>query len=594
MGIKKRLCISAICMTALLTAGLLGACAGKDAVNDRSGEGTATEGDEETSLSSQTTDGSQSDIDIEGLEGEWVLVYTLYHSEYGGGEQYDSCTMATDEYASDSKMIISRKEGKYFADYKYNLYESNCLICGNELNYSKEAAYEDCENQDWSLTFSDPFGEDGVPDLRFTMTDKDTLIAAREYRDEYDDTSYYSVSRDVYIRSNDPRLKDEENLRYFDTVEVSNAVELLNNLQNNRKIILNEGTYDFSKVDDYKMNNEHVSKEWGRFIISDVYNLCIEAADGAEVMLSVDDPYSPVIDFDGCGNITVRGVTAGHNVEPGYCSGSVFEFDNCYGTKVDKCNLFGSGTYGISAMNSNNMTVTDTDIYECTYGLIDLNGVYSAEFKNCTLRDSSDLSMINLYSSSGITFDDCIFKNNRINPEYSTCYFVDMAEYSDVTFNRCTFEGNQYNIFANSKVKMNKCTVSDNGDMSNVEADMEEAASELRQKYKEACEEQKQIDLKLEAGNMDQATMNQTAYEEYNLWDILLNDIWAYLKETLDVETMDDLTAREKEWVKDKEAQAKEAGAEMEGGSAQPMLEYGKAASLTRERVEYLLDNYVY
>lgn len=578
----------------LIAACMLTACAGKSATDSGSGDNTNNESGQTDASSSQSADGSASVADIEGFEGEWIFVYTLFHSEYGGGENYDSCTMASDEYAPVSKMIISKKDGKYFADYKYNVYESNYLLCGNELVYSNEAAYPDCENKDWNFTFTDPFGEEDIPDLHLTMTDKDTLIAVREYRDEYEDSSYYSVSRDVYLRSTDLRLEDEENLRYFDTVKVSNAVDLLNNLENNRKIILEAGTYDFSKVDDYKMTNEHVSKEWGKYIISDVYNLCIESADGAEVMLSVDDPYSPVVDFDTCGNITVRGVTAGHNVEPGYCSGSVFEFDNCYGTKVEKCNLFGSGTYGISATNCNNIEVTDTDIYECTYGLIDFNGVYFAEFKNCTLRDSSDMSMICLYSSSSITFDDCEFKNNRIDPDYSTCYFVELAEYSDITFNNCTFKDNQYNVFANSKVKMNRCTVSDNGDMSNVESDMEEAASELRQRYKEACDTQKQIDLKFEAGNMDQATMNQTAYEEYNLWDTLINDIWAYLKNTLDEDMMEELTADQKVWIQQKEDSAKVAGADFEGGSMQPMVEYGDAAKSTRERVEYLLDNYVY
>jgi uncharacterized protein YecT (DUF1311 family) len=93
---------------------------------------------------------------------------------------------------------------------------------------------------------------------------------------------------------------------------------------------------------------------------------------------------------------------------------------------------------------------------------------------------------------------------------------------------------------------------------------------------------------------MDQATMNQTAYEEYNLWDTLINDIWAYLKNTLDEDMMEELTADQKVWIQQKEDSAKAAGADFEGGSMQPMVEYGDAAKSTRERVEYLLDNYVY
>ncbi len=577
-----------------LLAGMLTACGtAKNAVDvDEPDEKTEESANEENE---EKTESAKADQDLPGLEGDWVLVYSLYHSDYSDGESYDSCVMATDEYSPDSSIRISVKDGKYTADYKFSGYESDYRYYGVELKYLEEPAYEDCDNDKWCLQFSDPFGDTEL-DKRFTMTDEKTLICAVEYQydDEGGEYSYRSVNTDVYIKSTDPRLENEEELRYFDTVEVSDATELLNSIQNNRKIILKDGTYDLTSVDDSDMLNKHVNMEWGAYKISDIYNLCIEAAEGADVLVCVDDAYAPVMSFAGCGNITVRDLTVGHTVEPGYCMGSVLKYEYTGGINVDKCRLYGCGTYGIEASGCNNIKVTDTDIYECTYGLLSFSDVSTAVFKDCTLRDSSDMSMIDLYSSYDVAFDNCEFKNNRIDPEYKdVCYFVELSEYSDVTFNRCTFENNQYNVFANNKVKMNHCTISDNGDMSNVETEAETDVSELRRKYKDACDVQDQIDLKFQASNIDQVTMNQLAYEEYELWDTLLNDIWDYMKETLDVETMAKLTEQEKAWVQDKEQQAKEAGAEMEGGSMQPMLEYGKAASLTRERVEYLMERYV-
>ena len=84
--------------------------------------------------------------------------------------------------------------------------------------------------------------------------------------------------------------------------------------------------------------------------------------------------------------------------------------------------------------------------------------------------------------------------------------------------------------------------------------------------------------------------LNEASAEEYELWDDELNQIWARLKETLDEDTMKKLTEEERQWVAEKEAAIKEAGAECEGGSMQPMLENLKGAELTRERVYELAD----
>ena len=578
----------------ILTAGLLTAC-GKGSATEDVKESEDTEVEGEQSEDKDNLSGDAAKLAATGVDGEWVMIYSLYHSDYGNGEEYDSCTMATDDYAPTSKIKIYEKDGKYIADYKYNGYESVTKYYGNEIKYVQEPAYEECEDSDWCFTFEEPFDdeEDTGEVKRFTLKDKDTLIAASEYRDSGEDYTYYAVYQDVYIRSDDPRLDNEEDLRYFDTVTVSNAEELLNSLQDNRKIILKAGTYDLSKVEDWKMNNERVNLDWGAYKISSVYNVCLEAEDGADVLICVDDAYSPVMTFYGCGNVTLRGITAGHNVEPGYCSGSVIQLEQTYGLDIDKCKLYGCGTYGVSASSCDKINVTDSEIYECTYGLVDLNSCYGVNFSNCILRDSKDMSMINLYSSSDISFNDCTFKNNFVDSQYWQCYFVELSEYSDVTFNKCSFENNQYEVFANSKVKMNNCRVSDNGDMSNVETEADADSSELRRRYNEACDTQKQIDLKFEAGNMDQATMNQTAYEEYSLWDTLLNDIWAYMETSIDEYDMEAIREDELDWIKEKEEAVTAAGAEFEGGSMQPMAESRKAAPITRERVEYLLDNYV-
>ena len=575
----------------------------EDQIETRDEEDDGEEDDDTKDADTKKPDGGDvKSSKADAMEGEWYMVYSLYHSEYGTeDESYDSCTMSDDPYSQTSKMKVTKKDGKLIADYVMNGFESDHRFYGNELKYLNEAAYEGCENTEWCVTFTDPF-EDTTDEYdpmnkKFTMTDDSTLIGTTVYTygNKGDDDYYYSVNIDVYFKIGDPRLADMESIRYFDTVTVSNAEDLLNNIGNNRKILLEAGTYDFSAVSESRVHNDKIYLDYDGYRITEAYNLCIEAKDGANVLVCVDDAYEPVINFENCGNVTLRGITAGHNVEPGYCSGSVLHFQNVNNIKIDKCNLYGCGTYGIEASYCDNLEVIDTDIYKCTYGLLDLNCVYSAHFTNCTLRDSSDMSMICVESSYDLQFDNCVFKNNYIDPEYSTCFFISLSEYSDATFTDCRFENNQYNKFANRKVKQINCVISDNGDpdMSNVEADKQLDKPALLESYNEACRRQSEIDASFQEGMMDQQTMNQTAFEEYQIWDTLLNNIWGYLRDNLDENTMNALTEEQKQWIRDKESAVKTAGADFEGGSMQPMIEYGTGAEYTRKRVEYLIREYL-
>ena len=90
---------------------------------------------------------------------------------------------------------------------------------------------------------------------------------------------------------------------------------------------------------------------------------------------------------------------------------------------------------------------------------------------------------------------------------------------------------------------------------------------------------------KLDEGDLSQLDMNMTSGEVFQIWDDCLNNIWKYLKENLDEDTMSALTQEELEWIREKEAAVKEAGEEFEGGSIRPLIENGTAAQWTKERV---------
>lgn len=88
-----------------------------------------------------------------------------------------------------------------------------------------------------------------------------------------------------------------------------------------------------------------------------------------------------------------------------------------------------------------------------------------------------------------------------------------------------------------------------------------------------------------------QADMNEISGQIYSEWDNTLNTVWAMLKETLDAEAMETLTAEERAWIAEKEQSVKKAGEES-GGTMQPLAQNTRAAEMTKERV-YELAKYL-
>lgn len=99
-----------------------------------------------------------------------------------------------------------------------------------------------------------------------------------------------------------------------------------------------------------------------------------------------------------------------------------------------------------------------------------------------------------------------------------------------------------------------------------------------------------ELEMQLSSGELPQLELNRVSGELYTLWDVELNSLWGRLKELLPEDEMKQLTTEELDWIKEKEASVSEAGAEMEGGSMQPLLENSEAARLTRIRVYELAE----
>lgn len=103
-------------------------------------------------------------------------------------------------------------------------------------------------------------------------------------------------------------------------------------------------------------------------------------------------------------------------------------------------------------------------------------------------------------------------------------------------------------------------------------------------------EQAAEIEKSIQNDDLTQLEYNEKSQLLYQIWDSDLNAIWSELKVILDEEAFDELLQEQRAWIQAKETEVKEAGAEYEGGSIQPMVMSLKAAELTKTRVYELLE----
>lgn len=113
---------------------------------------------------------------------------------------------------------------------------------------------------------------------------------------------------------------------------------------------------------------------------------------------------------------------------------------------------------------------------------------------------------------------------------------------------------------------------------------------DVQEMLSEAEEKTAALQKKLtEDSTLKQSEMNELSYEIYCVWDDLLNELWAILKDTLDENTMNTLLEEQRAWITMKEAKVKEAGEVFAGGSIVPLISNKKGAELTKIRVYELV-----
>lgn len=150
-----------------------------------------------------------------------------------------------------------------------------------------------------------------------------------------------------------------------------------------------------------------------QLVVSGFKNLTICTNSDDRLSIEVTPRYVNVITFISCENINLTNLYIGHTDE-GYCDNGVLGFDDCRNINITNCGLFGCGTEGIELRQSHNFTMTDSEIFHCSYHIMHIYGSSNCKFLNCAFYQNKEYEQVNIdESSEKILFDHCVFTKNH-------------------------------------------------------------------------------------------------------------------------------------------------------------------------------------
>ena len=203
------------------------------------------------------------------------------------------------------------------------------------------------------------------------------------------------------------------------SITVFTVEQLLDAIAPGQDIVLAEGVYNISDFYNAEFDATGADPrgsfwyfDWNALTLLYVNDLTIRAMEGKSVELVTEDAYADVLKLYGCENTVIEGLTMGHAVEPGHCSGAVLEFNYCRNVQLRGLDLYGCGTYGITADNTVGLTAENSIIRECSYGIMHLYACSGVRFHKCTMRDCYGYEQLAIHSTAA-EFSACEFSGNK-------------------------------------------------------------------------------------------------------------------------------------------------------------------------------------
>ena len=132
---------------------------------------------------------------------------------------------------------------------------------------------------------------------------------------------------------------------------------------------------------------------------------------GKNSSIEVDPRYSYCLYFINCDHCEVQNLTIGHT-EGGYCSGGVIGVNGGRQNVVKDCDLYGCGTYGLDLMETTDFAMLNSNVHDCTYGIMQLRSCIAVRFSDCDFFNNREFALVEGWGNEGLSFSDCRFFAN--------------------------------------------------------------------------------------------------------------------------------------------------------------------------------------
>jgi len=207
-------------------------------------------------------------------------------------------------------------------------------------------------------------------------------------------------------------------------VHVSTVEEMMREIDDNKKIFLEPGTYNLGNLPDIRteqigMNGVHDGKAYQLLRLT---NLALIGPKEGEAKIVVKSRYATVLNFINVKNITLKNITFGHTESGGGCYSGVLRFANAENIKITNCKLYGSGTFGLVLENVNDVEFSDSEIYECTSMITDIKNSNNISFLNSKFYKNG--CYINIANSTSVSFVRCDISDNKISGNYESTHAI--------------------------------------------------------------------------------------------------------------------------------------------------------------------------
>ena len=199
-------------------------------------------------------------------------------------------------------------------------------------------------------------------------------------------------------------------------VSVSNVVDFLESIGPGRVIELAAGTYDLTAQQGRP--GEHIrwdgSYDGATLTVHGVEDLVIRGEADAAVEIVTEPGYVFVLCLDGCTRVELRNLVLGHAPEPGGCEAGVIGAVGCSRLSFVDCEIFGSGTEGLTLLNVTDTQFDRVTVRDCTYGILTIDHCTDLRFRDVRFVDNEEFWGVAINRSRDVLLLDTEIARNRV------------------------------------------------------------------------------------------------------------------------------------------------------------------------------------